>query len=228
MVHAKLLGVLDVKAIFGLDPLQILAVAAFVTTGVGLTVTTILYAGPTHDPIVEVGVTRYSTVPDVALLGLLRTWLIVPPEPATGPLILPVIVPTVHVKLLAALAAKAIFGLVPLQVLAVLAVVTTGLGYTVTVIVYAEPGHDPVVEVGVTRYSTEPGVALLGLVSTWLIVLPDPATAPVMLPVIVPIVQAKLLGALAVNAMFGLVPLQVLAVLAVVTAGVGLTVTVIV
>jgi hypothetical protein len=61
-----------------------------------------------------------------------------------------------------------------------------------------------------------------------LIVLPDPAAAPVMLPVIVPIVHAKLLGALAVNAMFGLVPLQVLAVLAVVTAGVGLTVTMIV
>jgi uncharacterized protein Usg len=45
---------------------------------------------------------------------------------------------------------------------------------------------------------------------------------------IVPTVHVKLLGALAVNAMFGLVPLQVLAVLAVVTAGVGLTVTVIV
>jgi hypothetical protein len=134
-VQVKLLGALEVNTIFGLVPLQILAVEAFVTLGVGLTVTTILYAGPTHDPIVDVGVTRYSTVPAVKLLGLLRTWLMVPPEPATAPLILPVIVPTVHVKLLAALAAKAIFGLVPLQVLAVLAVVTTGLGLTVTVIV---------------------------------------------------------------------------------------------
>jgi hypothetical protein len=71
-VHAKLLGVLDVKAIFGLDPLQILAVAGFVTTGVGLTVTTKLYGVPTHDPVVEVGVTRYSTVPAVVLLKLVR------------------------------------------------------------------------------------------------------------------------------------------------------------
>jgi hypothetical protein len=61
-----------------------------------------------------------------------------------------------------------------------------------------------------------------------LIVFPELAVAPVILPMIVPTVHVKLLGALAVNAMFGLVPLQVLAVLAVVTAGVGLTVTVIV
>jgi hypothetical protein len=59
-------------------------------------------------------------------------------------------------------------------------------------------------------------------------VFPELAVAPVILPMIVPTVHVKLLGALAVNAMFGLVPLQVLAVLAVVTAGVGLTVTVIV
>jgi hypothetical protein len=59
-------------------------------------------------------------------------------------------------------------------------------------------------------------------------VFPELADAPVILPMIVPTVQVKLLGALAVNAMFGLVPLQVLAVLAVVTAGVGFTVTVIV
>ena len=58
-------------------------------------------------------------------------------------------------------------------------------------------------------------------------VLPELALAPVMLPVIVPIVHAKLLGALAVRAIDGLVPLQVAAVFAVVTFGVGLTVTVI-
>ena len=49
-----------------------------------------------------------------------------------------------------------------------------------------------------------------------------------MLPVIVPIVQVKVLAALAVKLIFGPVPLQVDAVDAVVTAGVGLTVTVIV
>ena len=48
---------------------------------------------------------------------------------------LPVIVPIVQVKVLAALAVKLIFGPAPLQVLAVAAFVTTGFGLTVTVIV---------------------------------------------------------------------------------------------
>ena len=59
-------------------------------------------------------------------------------------------------------------------------------------------------------------------------VAPDPALAPVIPPVIFPIVQEKLLGALAVNEIFGPVPLQVIAVAGLVTAGVGFTVTVIV
>jgi hypothetical protein len=49
-----------------------------------------------------------------------------------------------------------------------------------------------------------------------------------MAPVIVPTVHVNVLGVLAVNAIFGLVPLQILFVAALVTAGVGLTVTVIV
>jgi hypothetical protein len=84
------------------------------------------------------------------------------------------------------------------------------------------------VDVGVTIYSTLPAVVLLGFVNTWLIVLPEPALAPVILPVIVPIVQVKLLATLAVNAIFGPTPLQVLFVGAVVTTGVGVTATVIV
>ncbi len=59
-------------------------------------------------------------------------------------------------------------------------------------------------------------------------VAPEPALAPVMPPVIAPIVQAKLLGTLDINVIFGLVPLQVLAVGELVTIGSGLTVTVIV
>ena len=65
------------------------------------------------------------------------------------------------------------------------------------------------------------------LVSVWLMVDPLPDEAPVT-PVTVPIVQLKVLAAEAVSEIFGLVPLQVTAVLAVVTAGVGLTVTVMV
>jgi hypothetical protein len=73
IVQAKLLGAEEVKVMFGPVPLQVLAVATFVTEGVGFTVTTMEYGDPTHDPVVEVGVTRYCTVPAVLLLGLVRT-----------------------------------------------------------------------------------------------------------------------------------------------------------
>jgi hypothetical protein len=69
---------------------------------------------------------------------------------------------------------------------------------------------------------------LLGLVSVWLIVVPLPEVAPVIPPLIVPIVQLNVLDALAVSAMFGLVLLQMASVAGLVTAGVGLTVTVMV
>ncbi len=71
-------------------------------------------------------------------------------------------------------------------------------------------------------------MVLLGLVSVWLIVVPDPLLAPVIPPVMVPTVQVKVLGVVADNEMFGPLPLQVDAVLAVVTAGVGSTETVMV
>jgi hypothetical protein len=54
---------------------------------------------------------------------------------------------------------------------------------------------------------------------------PDPLLAPVIPPVITPIVHANVLGTLEVNAILGLVPLQVVAVAALVTVGVGFTVT---
>jgi hypothetical protein len=153
----------------------------------------------------------------------------VAPELFVAPVIPPVTVPTVHVNVLAALAVNAIFVAVALQIVAVLAVVTTGVGLTVTVIVYAEPGQaGVVVEVGVTRYWTVPAALLLGLVNVCTMVLPEPALAPVILPAIVPTVQVNVLGADAVNAMFVAVALHIVAVLAVVTTGVGLTVTVIV
>jgi hypothetical protein len=56
---------------------------------------------------------------------------------------------------------------------------------------------------------------------------PEPALAPVMPPVIAPIIHAKLLGTLDVKVIFGPVPLHMLAVGELVTIGVGLTVTVI-
>lgn len=81
------------------------------------------------------------------------------------PVTLPVIAPTVQIKLLVTLAVKVIFGLVPLHVLTVDVLVIAGVGYTVTVIANGEPGHKPAVEVGVTIYCTVPFVELLGLVS---------------------------------------------------------------
>ena len=78
--------------------------------------------------------------------------MIVDPDPEFAPLILPVMVPIVQVNVLAALAVKLIFGLKLLQIDEVLAVVSAGVGLTVTVIVYGEPVQLPVTEVGVTIY----------------------------------------------------------------------------
>jgi hypothetical protein len=70
-------------------------------------------------------------------------------------------------------------------------------------------------------YSTEPGVVLLGFVSVWLMVFPDPALAPVIPPVMVPMVQVKVLAVEAVRDILVLVPLQILFVELLVTTGVG-------
>jgi hypothetical protein len=162
------------------------------------------------------------------LLGLVKVWLMVLPDPALAPVMPPTIVPIVQLNVLGALAVSEIFGPVLLQVEAVRLVVTTGVGLTVTVIVYGDPGQLPVTDVGVTIYCTVPAVLLLGLVNAWLMVLPDELLAPVMPPVIVPMVHANVLDAVAVSEIFGPKPLHVDAVLAVVTEGVGFTVTVIV
>jgi hypothetical protein len=162
------------------------------------------------------------------LLGLTSVWLMVLPLPADAPVMLPVTVPIVHVKVLEVLADNARLGLVLLQIASVAELVTTGLGLTVTVIVNGEPAHPPVVEVGVTIYCTVPAVELLGLVRVWLMVPPLPAVAPVIPPVMVPIVHAKFAGALDVSVIPVPVPVQIAAVAELVTAGVGFTVTVMV
>ncbi len=164
MVQLNVLAALAVKLILVEAPLQMDFVAAVVTAGLGFTVTVIVKALPAHEPVVEVGVTRYCTVPAVELLGLVNVWLIVAPEPPLAPVIPPVMVPMVQLNVLATLAVKLILGPVPLQVLAVFAVVTTGRGLIVTVIVKGLPAHEPPVDVGVTIYSTVPAVVLLAFV----------------------------------------------------------------
>lgn len=74
-------------------------------------------------------------------------------------------VPTVQVNELAADAVNEIAVAFPLQIVAVFAVVTTGIGFTVTVIVYAVPAQPPAVAVGVTMYCTVPAAELLGFVN---------------------------------------------------------------
>jgi hypothetical protein len=123
-----------------------------VTAGVGFTATVIVNGAPAQLPVVEVGVTRYCTEPCVELLGLVNTWLMVFPAPAVAPVIPPEIVPIVHVKLLGALAVRAMFGLVELQITDDAGLVTAGVGFTVTVIVYGAPAQLPETEVGVIMY----------------------------------------------------------------------------
>jgi len=77
----------------------------------------------------------------------------------------PVMLPIVQANVLAVVAVNDILGLVPLHVLAVAAVVKTGDGLTVTVIVAGEPTQPPVTAVGVTTYCTVPAEALLGFVN---------------------------------------------------------------
>ena len=102
---------------------------------------------------VDVGVTRYSTVPAAVLLGLVNVCAIVLPLPAVAPVIPPVTAPMVQVNVLGTLAVSAILVAVLLQIVSALAVVTKGVGFTVTVIVYGLPGQAvDTVDVGVTMY----------------------------------------------------------------------------
>ena len=107
-VQLKLLGTDEVNDRLGLEPLQIVAVAKFVTAGFGLTVTIIENVAQEFPPILSVGVTRYSTVPAAELLGFVNIWLMFGPEPELAPVIPPVIAPTTQVYVLAVDASKVI------------------------------------------------------------------------------------------------------------------------
>ena len=82
--------------------------------------------------------------------GLVRVCSIVVPDDALAPVIPPVIAPIVQLKLAPlTLLFKAIFVAVPLQIVVGLAVITFGVGFTVTVTVKLLPGQGMDV-VGVT------------------------------------------------------------------------------
>jgi hypothetical protein len=73
IVQVKVLATEAVNVMFGLTLLQALAVAAFVTTGLGTTDTVNMKGEPAQAPVEEVGVTKYCTVPVVVVLELVRT-----------------------------------------------------------------------------------------------------------------------------------------------------------
>jgi hypothetical protein len=66
-------------------------------------------------------------LPTLALLGLVKVWFIVLPLLALAPVIEPVLVPNVQANVLAVLAVKVKFGLVPLQMVAVFELVKFGV-----------------------------------------------------------------------------------------------------
>jgi len=185
-----------------------------------LTVIIIFTGVPGHE--LAVGVTIYVTVP-AADPGFVRPCEIVEPDDAIAPVIPPVIVPIVQLKVApATLLVSAILVVSPLQIVVGLTVVTFGVGFTVTIISTGVPGHE--LAVGVTLYVTVPGV-VPGLTSIWAIVEPLDALAPVTPPVTPAIVQLKVAPAtLLINAMFVDSALHIVVALVVETFGVGLTV----
>ena len=103
--------------------------------GSGFTVTLIVNDGPIHDPLIEIGVITYSTVPDDELLGFVNTWLITGPVSSVAPIIPPVIAPMVHENVLGSVAVSEMFVLVSLHILVVGELVMTGKGLiTITIV----------------------------------------------------------------------------------------------
>lgn len=105
----------------------------------GLTVTVTVKGSPEQFPAVDKGVTTYSTVPADELPGFVSSWAIEVPVEGLAPVMPPVIVPTVQLKVPEADAVKGMFVVSPLQIVAVDGDVETGLAFTVTVMEYGKP-----------------------------------------------------------------------------------------
>ena len=67
-VQLKLLEVDDVSGTLSGEPLHTLTLDWLVRDGAGLTVTVIVSEVPMHEPVVDVGVTIYCTLPGTLLL----------------------------------------------------------------------------------------------------------------------------------------------------------------
>ena len=140
---------------------------------------------PGQEPVVDVGVTIYCTVPAVEP-GLVSVWLMVEPLPAVAPVTPPVIVPIVHEKLLGMLAVKPIFVPVTEQIVVVAGGITVGEGLTVMVKVLTRPVQP--LAVAVTDIVAVTGVVPL-LVAVNAGILSEPLVPK---PIFALLVQAKL------------------------------------
>jgi hypothetical protein len=115
-----------------------------------------------------------------------------------------------------------IFVVAALQIVVGPAVVTLGVGLTVTTTFTGVPEHE--LADGVTIYVTVP-IEIPGLISTWAIVEPDDEVAPVIPPVTDPIVQLKVApGTLLVSAILVEVAVHIVVIPVAITSGIGLTV----
>lgn len=114
----------------------------------------------------------------------------------------------VQLKVLFTEAVRIVFQLSPLQIAAVDALVTKGFGSTLIIIVLLEPVQVPLDAMGVTMYSIVPVVEFDGLLSVWMMLEPEPGVAPVIPPVMVPMLQLNDEGMLAERFTDVEVPLQ--------------------
>jgi hypothetical protein len=146
------------------------------------------------------------------------------PEPADAPVMVPVMVPIVQLYKEGVLDVKTRLVFAPEQILNKPLFIITGMGFTVTTIENGIPEHEPEVDTGVTMYSTVPGVAFPGLVNTWLILFPLPAEAPVIPPVLAPVIHEYEEGIFEVRLIPVEVPLQICIIAWQVITGLGFTV----
>lgn len=183
--------VLATRLISRPTPLHTVSAKALVITGVGLTTTLIVVkVKETQAPEFEVALIVSITLPGTVLLILCSRSLIREVLFPVVALITPLTVFAPQANVEAVLAVRVILGLTSLQVLADVALVTTGEGLTTTVMAVGTLVQLPIADIAVTLYTTVPGEDGLGLNSVSTIG-PLPPLAPAIAPVIVPTVQLK-------------------------------------
>jgi hypothetical protein len=215
-----------VNARFTAFPEHSVAVFALVIAGVGFTVTVTVCEVPGQLPAEVVGVTVYVTVCTlvVEFVIVLESVLVVCAV-VLSPLVF-ALSEAIHEKVEATFEVSGILTVPPLQMVAEDALVTEGVGFTVTLTVCPAPVQLPPVDVGVTVYVTVCALVVeLVIVFESVLVL----CAVVLSPVVFALSDAiheNVEATFAVKGMLTAFPEQIVAEPALVIAGVGFTVTV--